>query len=337
MVELISPEWGVHRTKEIESGHLIVYRLGVKTSKGEKNCYLKATPEEYSPTVDLEARLLSLIEAHSGIPVPTILGAVDEHKGLPAPFMLMSALEGRSIQEADIASFADAELRTVAEEVGRYLADLHTLSVVDAFGFLTYEGSTVQGDRPEGDLEAVRVADPFNSWREMLRWRFENALDALADTRFTAVASQAESVIEPRIDELQGPFKPVLARVDQSWGNVLLDGGHVTGLVDWEFTLGAPPGYDLVSVMWTMAGRPCLFEPTITDRRQLVFDALATGYREEAHTSVIDRSSMNRPCYELLLALRGMAHFETWFDVFEFDTERDEAAAKLREEVARLC
>lgn len=337
MVRSISPGWKIHRTTEIESGHLIIYRLDVESSNGEKQCYLKATPEEKRPTVDLEARVLSVIEAQSNLPVPTILGVVDEHEELPAPFMLMSALEGRTIQESGVATLTDTELRTVAEQMGRYLAELHSLPVVDAFGFLTNDGPIAQGDRPARDFESIQVAEPFDSWREMLHWRFENALKALADTRFADIIDQAESAVASRIDELQGPFEPVLARVDQSWGNVLLDDGHIAGLIDWEFVLGAPPGYDLVSVEWTMTGRPCLFEPTISDRRDLVFDALVAGYRIAGPASVLNQSGVNRPCYELLLALRGMAHFETWFELFEFDGEPDDAAVQLREEVTRLC
>lgn len=334
MVGLIDSEWRVCDTTKVDGGHHCVYKIAVATSCGNEELYLKATPAEKEPTTRLEARLLSVLEAHTGIPTPTIRGVVDEHAELPAPFVVMSAIPGRTIPETEMASLADETLRSIARDSGRLLADLHAVNAVDDFGYPTEQGPVLRGERPSGTVETIGVADPITTWREWLRRRAETSIEVLPSTRFSDLTSRVASTIHTRIDDIRGPFAPVLARVDQSWGNVVLDDGTLSGLVDWEYSLATSPDYDIVSVAWTLAGRAFLFDPTVPDRRQLVFDAVTAGYQAEGSASVIDRARENRPCYELLLALRAMVNLEPWHTLFEFGGGSDDAASTLRAEVA---
>lgn len=333
MIAAIDPEWRVREATAAEAGHHAVYRLALETPAGERECYLKATPEEKPPTVDTETRLLAILDAHTTIPVPTVYGAVDEHDELPAPYAVVEAMPGEAHLRTALPEFPRDTHRAVARETGRHLAELHAVDAVDAFGFLTHDGPTRRGGRPDGDRDAIGVADPIEDWHERLHDWADGTLERVGETRFGEVAPEAEPVLRDRIDDVRGPFDPVLARVDQSIENVLLDGDEVTAAFDWEFTIAATPAYDLQCCAWSLAGGPYLHALGVDDRRPLVREALCAGYREHGAGRVVDQYRANRACYDLLSVLRSMVHLQDWFELFDLDEDVDDAAAALRTEV----
>lgn len=332
-VAAISPSWRVRDATAAEAGHHSVYRLAVETPDGIRDCYLKATPEGKPPSVDLEARLLATLDCHTGLPVPSVHGIVDEHDDLHAPFVLLEAMPGTAEPRTGLASLPDDRLRRIARDTGRYLAELHSLDAVDAYGFLASDGPALHGERPSGAFGTVAVADPVSDWHERLYDWADGTLAALDGTRFADVAPAAEPVLEAEIDAVDGPFEPTLARIDDALENVLLADDEVTAMLDWEFSIAATPGYDVVNVAWSLAGGPYLFASDVPDRRALVRAALLSGYRDRGGETVVERSRANRDCYELLSALRSMTHLEQWFQLFDLDGEIDAAASNLRAEV----
>ena len=333
MTTSIAPTWRVCEASETAAGHHIVYRLSVETPDGMRDCYLKGTPEGKSPSVDLEARLLTLLDCHTTIPVPTVLGVVDEDDSLPTPFMLLEAMPGRTEHRSTLSSLSDDSLRAIARDTGRHLAALHRLDVVDAYGFLACDDSLARGDRPTGAFTTVTVADPIVDWRERLRDWASGTLAALEETRFADIVPEAEPIVGAMIDGIEGPFDPVLARIDNALENVLLEGDTVSAMLDWEFTIASTPGYDIVNVAWSLAGGPYQFAPDVPDRGELVRQALLDGYRDQGRKTIVDQTRANRDCYELLSALRSMHHLEHWYQLFDLDDQIDESASKLRTEV----
>lgn len=334
MLDAIEPTWRLTDATPTEAGHHAVYRLEVETPDSERECYLKATPEDKTPTIGLEARILAILNRHTGIPVPTVYGVVDEHEELSAPFVLLAAMPGEVKSRTRLASLPDDSLRRVARETGRHLADLHALNAVDAYGFLTDEGTRRHRGRPRADLDTVAVADPVTDWRDRLHDWADGTLTNLDDTRFSDVVPDARPILDSRIEEIDGPFEPALARIDQSLENVLLNQGELCAMIDWEFTIAATPAYDVVNVAWSLAGGQYLFAPEVPDRRDLVRRALLEGYRECGNERVIEQVRANRECYELLSALRSMVHLEEWFRMFDLGEQIDDAATELRSEVS---
>lgn len=334
MIGEIEPAWQIADATPAEAGHHAVYHLAVETPDGRRECYLKGTPAGKAPSIGLEARLLAVLRERTEIPVPAVYGVVDEHETLPTPFLLLEAVDGEIEARTDLATLPPETHRVIARETGRYLADLHALDAVDAYGFLTAEGPRLHGGRPSGDPATVAVADPTTDWQECLHGWADGTLDRLADTRFADVGPDAEPVLRSRIDDLAGSFDPVLARVDQSLENVLLADGDLRALIDWEFTIAATPAYDVVCVGWSLAGGQYLFAPDVPDRRDLVQEAVLAGYEEGGSTRVLDQVRANRECYELLATLRSMVHLEDWYRLFDLGEAIDEAAGDLRNEVA---
>lgn len=341
LLESIEPRWNLRDATPAETGHHAVARLDVETPGGQRTCYLKATPPGKPPSVHLEARLLAGIDANTAIPVPTVLGVVDEHDDLPAPYVLLSTEPGEARSRTVLPSVADRELRRLARETGRGLASLHAVDAVDAFGFLAHDGPALSGETPIDDFAGVAVAEPTPDWRERLAvWAVDTLAD-LEDTRFADVIPEVRPVLMERVDEVEGPFEPALARIDQSIENVLVDGGDLTAWIDWEFTIAATPAYDLLCVVWSLAGGPYRFDPEVPDRRSLVREALFGGYAEapvhgeRLPSDIVEQARTNQACYELLSTLRSMEHLEGWYQLFDPGGQVNRTARELREEVAR--
>lgn len=333
MLDSIDSSLTLREATEVETGHHIVYRLNVATSGDVETLFLKATPPEKPPTVHLEARLLAGIDANSDIPVPTVLGIVDEHETLPAPYALSSTVSGTAHSRLELPSVSDETLRELAYQSGQYLADLHAIDAVDGYGFLTHDGPPLVGERPADDFSAVAVADPIDSWHDCLRNWAGGTMDQIEDTRFADVVPRAEPAVEAEVESVEGSFEPVLARIDQSIENVLVEGDEIRAFIDWEFTIAATPAYDLSCVAWSLAGGPYQFADEVSDRRPLVREAVIAGYSERNGGAVVEQYHANRSCYELLSTLRSMVHLENWFELFDLGNRIDDTAVALRAEL----
>lgn len=333
ILDSIEPTWALRDATHVDGGVHAVYRLAVETEDGTETVYLKATPPEKPSTIHLDARLLTGIDANSDIPVPTVLGVVDEHDDLSAPYMLLSTMPGTARMRPELPSVPDQKLRRLAFQSGQYLAHLHDLDAVDSYGFLTHDGPPLAGGRPAADFSTVTVADPFDDWRECLRTWASGTLERVEKTQFADVVPRVEPIIESRIDTLDGPFDPALARIDHSIENVLVEDGDLQAFIDWEFTIAATPAYDLANVVWSLAGGPYKFSPETTERRPLVREELLAGYSERGEDIRIEQFQANRGCYDLLSTLRSMVHLDDWFALFDLGDQTDDAAAQLRTEL----
>ena len=92
----------------------------------------------------------------------------------------------------------------------------------------------------------------------------------------------------------------------------------------------------LFQLRWSLYCSPFAYAPTVRDRRALVRDALLEGYRDAGGGAVVDQFHANRDCYELLSAVRAMAHLEDWYRMLGLEAEIPAAATAVRTEVERL-
>ncbi|WP_415378583.1 phosphotransferase family protein [Halosimplex sp. TS25] len=340
-VQRIEPSWRVEDAAPAEDGHHPVYFLAVSTPEGAREVVLKGTAPDQSSSCDDEARLLAVLDAHTDLPVPEVLGVVDEADGLPTPAFLATALPGGNYSRTALADFSTERVRELARSTGRLLAELHRLDAVDAYGFVGVDAAErLDGGRPSDDPGQITVGDPTESWTGYLRGEVDRLDDHLADTRFADLRVNVLSAVDARVDDLAGEFEPVLARVDQSLDNSLVDPdtGRVTGLLDWEFCVAATPAYDLAFVEYTLVGGHWRLLPEGPDHSAAIREALLEGYDAAGPSGVVDQFRANRACYALLVRAHEMANFAAWFDGVgaDFDDRRDEAARRLRAEIDRL-
>jgi len=348
-VRTVAPDWRVRSADLATGGFMPVYRLAVETPSGSRECYLKATPREGGGGVGLEARLLAILGAQTSVPVPEVYGAVDEDDDLPAPLFLMESVSGETVDRPDQWEVPPGVQAGIARSLGRHLADLHGLDVLDGFGYLgVADDRTLRGERPPADPGSVEVGDPTDAWPDRLRADAGAELDSAADTQFADAVADVAPVLHDRIDDLTGPFRPALCHVDHSIENLAFEAGsgEVTGVFDWAFAVAAPPDYDLLYAERSLAGGPLLLLPDVPDHRDRIRDELLAGYREgwpggdgddPGHAvgdpgDAIDRFRANRGTYRLLALVRMATLFEGWFDLKGIDGDRRAAAARrLRE------
>lgn len=117
------------------------------------------------------------------------------------------------------------------------------------------------GDLPEGELRAAP------SWRACLEARLRRRLDQLmrvpAMDRELVLA--AERYLRRHAGALEdGPF--CLIHRDLHFGNVLVDGPHLTAILDFELAESGPPDYELDSI-YRFLRYPWLFADPAAARR----------------------------------------------------------------------
>jgi len=338
-VQLIEPNWNVVDAIPAEHGHHIVYVLNLSTEASTQRAVLKATPDGKSPVCGKEARMQAILDAHTTIPVPEVYGVVDEHDSLPAPFLLQSHLEGSNYRGDIIREFSASEIERLARSTGRYLADLHSLDVVDAFGFVGIESTeTLTGQRPSSNLEQIVIDDPTDSWESYVDDSATQLVATLADTRFADEQEEIEPVAGRCAERLVGEFDPVVGRIDSAIDNLLLDPetSEVTGMLDWEFCVAATPAYDLVFVVHSLVDGFWSMLPNTPDHRETAQASLLAGYEETGSSRAIEQFHANEECYNLLVDLHAMLNFDDWFDLVDIGGEqRDYAADQLRARLHR--
>ena len=341
MVATIDPAATIREAELARSGHLPVYHLVIETPSGTTDWVLKASPDGERHGIDTEVRLLSIVADQTSIPVPVVLGAVDTHETLPAPFFLMESVKGVKSPKREIGELPDTVLERVSRQTGRYLAELHSLEGPEGYGLIDIVPSrSLTGNRPSVDLDQLTITDlqesssPDNEeWPAVLRAWTEHTLKRHASTRFEDITQEIRPIILEGVESMEGPFQPVLGRIDHDLRNLLMEPetGTITGMIDWGFTLSVPAAYDLVCVEANLSLGPWSVHPATPDRRQLVRTSLLAGYKEMGQSVVVDQFQQHHSTYELLALLRAMNHLDLMTEHVMPDATEEQVDATAQE------
>ncbi|WP_049920917.1 phosphotransferase family protein [Halopiger djelfimassiliensis] len=312
MVREVDPDRGVETVTRVDRGFCSVYRIGIADADSTLQLYLKASPDGQPWAIPTEARIQATLEAHTSVPVPEVLGVVDDHDTLPTPYYLMRGLPGDELAYERIGRVDDETLDRLARETGRYLAALHSVPAVDRFGHVRHDGPDLTGGRPVGDPSTLTVGDPHETWPSFLREYVDRELERHADSRFSDLTPALRRWFEAGLDDLDGPFEPVLGRNDHGLHNLLVDPetGEVTAMLDWGYTLAVPAAFDFEFAVYLYSGAFLAGRPDVSDRRPLVREAMLAGYRAIA-PELAARVSTPEPCYEAAAMVRIMNDFDS--------------------------
>ena len=330
-VGAVDSAWSLRDHHPATGGYLPVYLLDLDTPDGPTQAVLKASPDDDTHGIDVEAHILRLLDVDTSLPVPEVHGAVDEHDSLPAPYFLSAYAPGVTVERNELDSLPDGRLERLARASGRYLAELHELDPFDAYGYLERNpDETLRGERPRASADTLVVAEPTERWRPQLRRWADGTLDGVAETRFADLLDDLEPFLDDRIARLDGPFRPVLGHVDNSVENVRHDPetGEITGLLDWAFSLSVTPGYDLTLVEQSMNGGQWRLLPDSPDYTDRIRPALLGGYRAVGSSRALAELDAHRDLYELLSLCRSMNNLESWLSVKDAAPAQVEAAAR---------
>ena len=331
MVRAVRPGWSVRRAEPVDRGHTAVHWLEVTDGGTARRVLLKASPDHGSHGIDTERRLLAVLDRHTTIPVPRVFGGLDDHEQLSSPYFLMEALPGSSLPFQQTRRLSETALERLAHQTGRYLAELHDLPAVEAFGVL---GHAADGDA--ASLGSLEVREPVEDWSTFLRRSFEPELDALGDSRFDDVEAAVSGRFHSGVDDLEISRRPVLGRIDHGVHNLLLgaERAEIEAVIDWGFTLAVTPGYDLRTVEYVLSGAVLAPLEDATDRRPLVREAMTEGYRD-TRAYPEDELAAAGELYELMAVVRSMNHLDAGLAKVPAGTE-DRVADGLRKDLDRL-
>lgn len=214
----------VTQLREIPGGfNKLTSSFVASTAKGDEGLILRrdAVPNPTGFTVVDEWPVLTAVFAAGVVPMAEPLLLERDPSVLGSPALIVRRMPGST----DIAQWQnDPEAgRALAQELARSLARLHA---IDVNSFLP-DGTTLGS---AADYTAAEV----DRWRQKsLKWRIRStpAIDA--------------GFAWARANIPQSTRKPVFVHGDVGFHNMLMDRGHLTALLDWEFSHVGDPMEDL--------------------------------------------------------------------------------------------
>ncbi|HEX4702851.1 MAG TPA: aminoglycoside phosphotransferase family protein [Pseudonocardiaceae bacterium] len=240
---------------------------------------LKVAPDPAAPTMSYELDLMRTEamfyrSAIAALPVPEVLRADFSRQVIDSDFLLMTALPGQNwVAQRDHLTDNRAELR---HELGTLVAGLHRITNDgNGFGYPQHPPSTTWRTAFTAMLnmvltDAQRFAAP-------LPWSL----------------GRIQEVTSRHVDTLDEVRTPVLVHFDLWDGNILVDNGRITGIVDGERAFWGDPLAEMVSLA------------LLSDIEQDL-DFLS-GYRSAGGQLTFDASARTRlalyQCYLYLIVL----------------------------------
>jgi aminoglycoside phosphotransferase (APT) family kinase protein len=169
-----------------------------------------------------EVHVYSLLAGVAG--VPTVVDVDTEHG-----VTVMTRVAGEPLSSLEL---PDAAMRDVYRQIGALLAAVHAIAQ-PAFGYLTTE-----------------LLDPVPHNTAYMTERFATKLTEFAEFGGDPVVHRLASAwVAERSGLLGLCAAPALCHNDVHEGNVLVDGGQVTGFIDVENSIAADPLMDLAKAV----------------------------------------------------------------------------------------
>lgn len=174
-----------------------------------------------------EPELHALIRARTTIPVAGIVGYNFERNLIDRDYLLMSALPGVPLSEAQ--GLAGTRAQRGLRQVGEQLQQLHRLTAPECLGREEY-----------GYLGSHRPMKPQPTWPAAFEVMWRKLIDdVVACGSYTAAEARAMLELFDRYREhFERPVLSTLLHMDVWSENILVDSsGNVTGLVDFDRAL----------------------------------------------------------------------------------------------------
>lgn len=190
---------------------------------GDRAAVVKVYEEKWRWKQAKEAHVYRLLCDHGIGPAPTILRVEPDMTLIGRAFTVMTRLPGTPLAETEV-----DDVTAVYRQLGRFLARLHAIAQ-PAYGYVT---THVLDPVPDNTTYMGRQF--AKKLREFLELQGDPALHDLVQTHVAA-----------HCDLFARCHAPVLCHNDIHEGNVLVEEGKITGIVDVENALAGDPWLDL--------------------------------------------------------------------------------------------
>lgn len=197
----------------------------------------KATANAHD--VHREARIIAAL-ASSGIPVPHVVGAGHSPSG--SSFFIMERVNGRALEsEQDAEALTPEQRQDIGRQVASILGRLHTLDT-DILGLPT----------PRTPYLERQIRRVTQAWEV-------NGTGSRHDAEWRSLRDQLVRSAPP-------PSRPVIMHGDLRLSNMLVEGGTVTAVLDWELAAIGDPLADLAWLLddWRAPEDPAIVMPSPT-------------------------------------------------------------------------
>jgi aminoglycoside phosphotransferase (APT) family kinase protein len=186
--------------------------------------------EQPQPWFADEAHVMA--QAHAvGVPTPEVLGVEHlEHDGSLLSFSVQRLMPGRSLQDV-CDELPPSEVERLVVDAGELLARVHG---VDPDRGMRHELA------PLDDETLARITRGVDT-------EFGGSAAEAVQRAVELLAEQAASRPQPRVRLAHGDWMPK---------HLLVDGGAIVGVIDWEFAGPASPAFDLARWEVSVGARP---------------------------------------------------------------------------------
>lgn len=190
-----------------------------------------------------EPQLHALLRAQTTVPVAEILAYDDSRTLLDRDYLLMERLPGHPLTDAGLTR---RQMDVVLEQVGGYLAQMHTL-VADRYGYL--------GDH--------RPMTPQATWSKAFKVMWNKLLDDIVACGGYTLddAGTLRRLLDLYLPHFDRPVPASLLHMDVWSQNILVDGGgRVTGLVDLDRALWGDPEIEFAVLDYCGISEPAFWQ-----------------------------------------------------------------------------
>ncbi|QUQ63059.1 phosphotransferase family protein [Kutzneria sp. CA-103260] len=190
---------------------------------GDLSAIVKVYDEKWRWKQAKEAHVYRLLSAHGITPVPTILRIEPSTSLIGRAFTVMTRLPGTPLSETPVPDIA-----SIYHQLGRLLSSIHAIPQ-PAFGYLT-----------------TRVLDPVPDNTSYMGRQFARKLSEFLELGGDpALHDLVQTHVARHCDLFARCPAPVLCHNDIHEGNLLVQDGAITGLIDIENALAGDPWLDL--------------------------------------------------------------------------------------------
>ncbi|EMD31209.1 hypothetical protein CERSUDRAFT_60327, partial [Gelatoporia subvermispora B] len=185
---------------------------------------------------------LAMVAAHAiGVPVPRFISYGRRTSRCSWGSILMTRIPGQPLSQV-FSSLSPAELDTVKSELATYLSRMRSYHNPWATRICGVDGGDFYGARvPSGHLPACDDEKAF--YEALLRFAFN--VNGESGERLYASAKRMLSLM---------PHAIVFTHGDLWHHNIMIHNGHISGIIDWEWSGWFPEYWEFTSIMrWTRA------------------------------------------------------------------------------------